>query len=428
MRAVVIDRGGNTRAQAQTPMPAPVRDGDAISQDPAIWWRAVTDTLAKLFASVPASSIRALAVDGTSGTLLRTDSAGQAAGDALMYNDARARDQAARIAAAAGSTTDGAGSAAISASSALAKLLWWQDQALLANTHHVLQQADWIAGQFTGHWNQSDANNGLKLGWDPATHCWPDWLTDLLVTEDIDTGLLPEIQPCGADFGPVCAEAIARFGFRTDTRVMAGTTDSIAAFIAAAGPTINWQPGLAVTSLGSTLALKLLSDTAVFSARHGVYSHRLGKYWLAGGASNCGGGTLLKYFSIEQLDAMTPGLQPDQPTGLDYYPLPAPGERFPVNDPDKLPQLQPRPDDDVTFFQGMLEAMANIEKLGYDLLAQLGAAPLKQVYTAGGGGRNAAWTHIRQAHLGVAVATAKHDAAAYGAALIATGMIGHSLS
>lgn len=58
--------------------------------------------------------------------------------------------------------------------------------------------------------------------------------------------------------------------------------DSIAAFLA-----VGIDPselGAAVTSLGSTLAVKLLSDSRVDDAAYGVYSHRLGDTWLVGAA------------------------------------------------------------------------------------------------------------------------------------------------
>lgn len=48
----------------------------------------------------------------------------------------------------------------------------------------------------------------------------------------------------------------ARFGLPPSCQVVAGTTDSIAAFIAANAT----EPGYAVTSLGSTLAVKMLSQ------------------------------------------------------------------------------------------------------------------------------------------------------------------------
>ena len=41
-----------------------------------------------------------------------------------------------------------------------------------------------------------------------------------------------------------------------------------------------------VSSLGSTLAVKLLSATPCDDAARGIYSHRLGALWLVGGASN----------------------------------------------------------------------------------------------------------------------------------------------
>ena len=57
--------------------------------------------------------------------------------------------------------------------------------------------------------------------------------------------------------------------------VIAGTTDSIAAFVAARCTDV----GDAVTSLGSSLALKLVSETRVDDSAKGVYSHRLcGKF------------------------------------------------------------------------------------------------------------------------------------------------------
>lgn len=56
----------------------------------------------------------------------------------------------------------------------------------------------------------------------------------------------------------------------------------MAAFVAAGVQ----QPGEAVTSLGSTLAVKLLSDARVDDAATGVYSHRLGDTWLVGAPSS----------------------------------------------------------------------------------------------------------------------------------------------
>ena len=60
--------------------------------------------------------------------------------------------------------------------------------------------------------------------------------------------------------------------------MIAGTTDSVAAFLAAD----TREEGMAVTSLGSTLAVKLLSKNRIEEFSCGVYSQRLEDVWLVG--------------------------------------------------------------------------------------------------------------------------------------------------
>ena len=72
-------------------------------------------------------------------------------------------------------------------------------------------------------------------------------------------------------------------------------------------------------------------------------------------ASNSGGAALLAHFSAAEIAELSTRLRPDIPTGLDYYPLPAPGERFPVRDPALPSRVAPRPDDPARFLQGLLE-------------------------------------------------------------------------
>jgi sugar (pentulose or hexulose) kinase len=141
--------------------------------------------------------------------------------------------------------------------------------------------------------------------------------------------------------------------------------------------------------------------------------------WLAGGASNAGGGVLRQYFSDKQLLELSQLIHPDTDSPLDYYPLPKPGERFPYNDPNLAPRLAPRPADDVEFLHGLLQGLSRIEAEGYALLAELGATPLKTVTSCGGGANNAAWKQIRQRLMGVPVSTAIHGEAAYGTAILA---------
>lgn len=405
-RLCVIDETGEERAAARAVLPAPHRHGAEVDQAADPWWTALEQGMAALADKVSMAHVRSLAVDGTSGTLLLCDSSGHPGGPALMYNDARATDQARRIAAVAPAECGAHG-----ATSSLAKLLFLQRTGAAERTAHALHQADWVTGRLSGQFGVSDENNALKLGYDPVQRQWPQWLDEL----GIPRRWLPRVEAPGTPIGTLAPQWARRWGLAPDVVVTTGTTDSTAGFIA----TGAGRPGEAVTALGSTLVVKVLANRPVFAPPWGVYSHRLGDLWLVGGASNSGGAVLRRFFSDRDLERLTPHLQPHRPTGLDYYPLPTAGERFPDSDPQMEPRMEPRPDDDVVFLQGLLEGIAAIEARAYQRLAELGAPYPSQVLTVGGGAVNSAWTAIRSRLLGVPVTAASHQEAAYGAALLA---------
>lgn len=408
IRACAVNAQGQEIATARITLPAPTRRGNAVEQAPGVWWQALRDTLDSLCPRLDCSAVRRIAIDATSTTLLLCARDGTPLSPALMYNDARATAQAGRLAALLPVDNPARG-----ATSSLAKLLW------LLEAHRVsgcraLHQADWLSGKLLGRFDHSDENNGLKLGYDAVARCWPDWLTQL----DLPAGCLPDVVPAGTPLGTLLPAHQARWGFSPTTTLVAGTTDSTAGFIATGAD----RPGTAVTSLGSTLVLKVLADQPVFATDYGIYSHRLGDRWLVGGASNSGGAVLKQFFSAQALEQLSAQIDPSQPASHDYLPLPGPGERFPVNDPTLQPVLTPRPASDTAFLHGLLESIARIEQRGYRLLAELGAPWPDRVISVGGGARNATWTAIRARLLGVPVVTAAHQEAAYGAALLAKGL------
>jgi len=229
--------------------------------------------------------------------------------------------------------------------------------------------------------------------------------------------LLPErVATPGETIGEVTAEASSWLGLPQGCRVAAGTTDSIAAFLAAG----TSEVGEAVTSLGTTLAIKLRSRTKVEDAGSGVYSHRLGGgQWLVGGASNSGGAVLRQLFGDEAVARLSQEIDPEVASGLDYYPLPSVGERFPICDAAMQPRLEPRPSEDGRFLHGVLEGIARIETMGYDRLRELGAGSVTRIATAGGGAKNAVWCRIRERLIGVPVTPASWTQAACGTAMLA---------
>ena len=414
-RAIAIDNDGVMRGQANTPLSPPFIPFTGLvlsrqihtqaEQSPELWWHAVMEVLGAVLHGLDTQSVVAIAIDGTSGTTLLADTEGQPLTPALMYNDARATAEAEHIAQHAPRE-----SAAHGVSSGLAKLLWLLNQPN-KGVAQVHSQADWICGRLTGCFGVSDTNNMLKFGYDPVTEQWPSWLQTLGVPEH----LLPEVVAPGAPIGPLLPELCAELGLPESVMVVAGTTDSTAAFIATGASEV----GEAVTSLGSTLVTKVIADQPIFAPEYGVYSQPLGNHWLVGGGSNSGGAVLRHYFSDIQMREMTPQLLPEMPTGLDYYPLRSKGERFPINDPELEPRMTPQPESRVEFFQAMLEGIARIEHQAYLRLAELSAPYPRSVYTVGGGAKNEPWTQIRGQQLNVPMLKPAHTDAAYGAALLA---------
>jgi D-ribulokinase len=377
------------------------------ARSPHVWQTLLFQLLGEL-PQVLRSQLVAIAINGTSSTVLLCDGEGMPLLPPMMYGDVGDRSWVERLASIAPE-----GHCVRSASSSLVKLLTFQTQPEFQKAQYFLHQADWLAFLLHGQLGISDYHNSLKLGYDPATETYPTWFEH--PTLKPLKPYLPRVVSPGTVMGAISAPIAAQLGLPSDCNVCAGTTDSIAAFLASSVS----QPGEAVTSLGSTLVLKLLSEQRVDRSEYGIYSHRLGDLWLVGGASNAGGAVLAHFFSGEELTALSRQINPQIASTLDYYPLLKPGERFPINDPDLPSRLTPRPATDAKFLYGLLESLARIEAQGYRLLAECGATPLKRVLTAGGGAKNEVWGLIRQRHLQVEVSRSPQEQAAYGTAQLA---------
>ncbi|PRY93102.1 hypothetical protein BCF33_1968 [Hasllibacter halocynthiae] len=380
-RAAAVDEDGALVARARV-IGTDRRRADG-TVDPRPWRARAEGALAALIAALRergrwAEEIGAITADGTSGTVVLVDAVGNAVSPGLMYDSAH------------GTAADRAGALLPLARGPAA---------------HVAHQTDFVLTLLGARPGTTDPNNALKTGHDPVAG-WPDALREGPLGP-----LLPRVRPLHAPIGTASPAARA-LGVPASATIHAGTTDSVAAFLAA-GPR---APGEAVTSLGSTTVLKLVSPVRVDDPARGAYSHPLGDLWLAGGASNAGGAGIAAALPGADLAALSAKIAPDVPSPLDYHPLPRPGERFPEPDPDLPPRTAPRPADDALFLHGLLESVARIEARGYAALAALGAPALRHVLTAGGGAANPGWTAIRARVLGVPVAAAPETDAATGLA------------
>ena len=274
-------------------------------------------------------------------------------------------------------------------------------------------QADWINGWLTNNWQLGEEGNNLKLGWDIEKKKWPESYKHLKWEN-----ALPKITRSGEKIGLICPEKSKRLGLPIETVIYAGTTDSNAAVIASGATEDD-----GITVLGSTIVVKRFVVKPIKNSS--ITNHRILRRWIAGGSSNAGGKVLNKFFTNKELIELSKQINPHIPSGLKFYPLLKKGERFPINDPNLKPILEPRPISDSLFLHGMLEGLARIEAQGWQKLIKLGAPKPKKIITLGGGSNNPQWNIMREKQIKIPIHFSNQPPA-YGAAIIA--MKSHSNS
>ena len=405
VRLALVNRSGDTLEEQATPYPGPFEHPEA--------WR---QGLLQLLLRVPLArkqQIRALALAGTSGTLFLCREDGSlldgAPGQALPYHQACA-GQLPEVKRLLGAGVEH--HPAAQASGSLARALALLDQARYLGIPGPLlirHQADWLMGWLLGCWRWGEEGNNLRLGWDLASRTWLGSLAQAGWSS-----ALPEMVPSGSVLGPVASEVAGALGLSPDCQVVAGTTDANAAVLAA-------DPAMeeGITVLGSTLVLKQFVPEPIQGA--GLSCHRVNGRWLVGGASNTGAALLSRYFSSAMLMELSRQMNPEVGTGLQLRPMLGRGERFPVEDPQLEPILEPRPVSDARFLQALLEGITAIEQQGWQRFLELGAPPIRRIITLGGGARNAQWRRLRQRVLGLPILNCPNLSAARGMALLARG-------
>ncbi|MFJ4198412.1 FGGY-family carbohydrate kinase [Streptomyces sviceus] len=374
VRALAVTADGTVLGRGSAPLGGR-REGVRHEQDPGEWWEAVRTASRSALLTLTGVRIGGLAVCGTSGTVLLTDPEGRPTSPALMYDDGRAADEAARLREAGLAVQD---------TWALPKALW------LAREHggggrggRVTHQPDVVTARLAGGPVPTDSSHALKTGYDVERGAWPDVALDL-----------PEVVLPGTRLGEVCAAAAEATGIPAGTPVVAGMTDGCAAQIAAGA----LRHGSWNSVLGTTLVLKGATPDPVRDPSGVVYNHRApGGTWLPGGASSVGAGALPTDVDPGVMDARAAAYEP---SGVVAYPLVSRGERFPFRAPDATALLLGTPADDADRWAALLQGVAFAERLCLDYLHHLGA-PLDGPLTfTGGAARSPYWNQLRADILG----------------------------
>ncbi|HWF49664.1 MAG TPA: FGGY family carbohydrate kinase [Solirubrobacteraceae bacterium] len=412
VRALAVSARGEVLAAAERPL-ASCRTGPRHEQDPEEWWTAFTGVCREVTAALPSVPVEALAICGTSGTIALVDAAGAPLSPGLMYDDARAVEEAERVEAMGGEVWESLGYR-MQPSWALPKLLWLlREHGDGAPGARLAHQVDFVLGRLLGRAVSADWSHALKTGYDLVHDAWPE---DVMAALGVPEGVLPAVVRPGSEIGALGRAGAEASGIAAGTPVIAGMTDGCAAQLAtgalAAG---NWN-----SVLGTTLVLKGVAPELIHDPHGAVYSHRSPDgHWLPGGASSAGAGVLAARFpgrDLAELDRRAAGREP---AAVLAYPLLSRGERFPFAVPEAEGFVLGEPADEADHFAALLQGVAYVERLCFDYLDHLGAPTGGELSLTGGATRSRYWCQLRADVLGRPVRLVEHPAPAFGMAVLA---------
>ncbi len=360
----------------------------------------------KLIKEVPndlKKKLVACSVAGTSGTLLACKNNGEPLGKALPYflscSEYSNEIYNLFLKDCAGSSISG------SVGRALRLLNKYGNEIILRH------QADWLSGWLLNNWEYGEEGNNIRMGWEIYNNSWPENFKHLNWFK-----CLPKIISSGKSMGSIYHKKATELNLPENLKVISGTTDSNAGVLA----TLPKKDD-GITILGSTIVIKKFVEKPLLGK--GISNHKILESWLCGGASNAGGAILLDFFNLEYIEELSNQINPYKSTGIDLIPLSKKGERFPIDDPDLEPKLEPRPVSDSLYLHALLEGLAKIEAKSWQKLHELGADLPKQIITIGGGAKNITWKNIREKEIGIPIKICNRPPAAGVATIALKGLV-----
>jgi len=416
VRCVVSDERGQIAAAHSVPFATLniAQHEGWYEQSPQDWISAAEQAICACTRALPnPQAIMAVSIDGTSGTIVPLDKDMQPLTNGIMYNDPRAKDQAARIHASMGHIEKKLGYK-FGASFSLPRILWIHDEMpeVYEKTRVFAHQADYIAGMLCGEFAVSDYSNALKTGYDLIDKKWPEEYSSVL---GLDLSKFPKIVGPGTAIAHITAASCEKLNLPEHAIVVGGSTDGYASALAAGAV----GAGRWASIIGTTFVLKGVTDKLIIDPNGSSYSHMLPSgEWMLGGAANLGGRVLNFARGDKSFDELNAASETLIPTGVRCYPLTGRGERFPFVHPD----CEAFYVGDVTggkLYPAIMEGVGFAERMAFDRMQGLGCPVGDTIYTTGGACRSDLWLKIRASILNKQLMVPEVVDAAMGSALLA---------
>lgn len=422
-------------------------EGGGVEQNMDETWADTAASLKGLAASVPGLARRAVAAAVTAqgdGTWL-IDRDGRPVGDAFLWLDARAGDLVAGLRAdhdrlRAIYARTGTGPNVCQSS---AHLLWMQLNApeRLERAAAAFHCKDWLYFRLTGT-VATDPSEGTFTFGDFPTRTYSDEVIEAFGLEGCRR-LLPPMLDGAQEAGRLSPAAAAETGLPAGLPVVLGYVDMVCTGLGGGLYERSGSTGCSV--VGSTAVHMKLAESpeavelnpdctgycmalpapGAFAQMQSSMAATINLDWLAGLAAEvleaagapCDRGGIVRGF-----DALAAGARPAR---LLYHPyISSAGERGPFVDPRASASFMGL-SDDVTYADMVRATLEGLAYAGRDCYAAMGAMPA-EVRLTGGAGRSATMGRILASVFGAPVrASAREEAGAAGAAMIAMVALGH---
>lgn len=420
-RTVLVSENGTIFSAQECAFPLSAASRE--EQSPAAWWEACLATLRQLVHQArnvtDLSTIRALTVTSTSGTVIPLDEACNPLHNALMYSDKRSSEEA-EICASIALEYDPEGFTAFNSSCGLPKMLWFVRNfpGKAKRIARWVHAGDYILGRLSKDWTRSDFTNVLKSGYDLEKEVWPAYIYQKL---PLKREWLPQAVASGTPRGAIRPDLAKQLGLPGGITVTAGMTDGCASQVASGAVELGtWN-----TTIGTTLVVKGVTREPLADPEGRFYSHcHPDGFWMPGGASNTGADWVEEFKEpggLQSLEKQAVQLLPGRHIA---YPLRQEGERFPFIAPQARgfgPGMQARPGTHsrAETFLANLEGVACLERYAFELVEALSGEKVEAIYSAGGGSASDIWLRIRSNLLNKPIFVMEHVSGAMGAAILA---------
>lgn len=430
-KVTAISADGRLCGEASREYPTHYERPGWSEQEPADWYAAMCEALAKLRKSgLDFSRIGAVAFDGSTHNAVLLDGAMRPVRRTIMWTDQRSTEECAFLRERHGKLIFETAYQMPTPTWTLPQLRWIaaHEPEVPKKTKHILFVKDFVRFLVTGVAATDHIEAQGTLFYDMKARTWS---RELFALTGFDFAALPELVEPTARLGKVTAQAAADTGIPAGTQVVCGTSDSAVEDYGAGAI----EPGDCIVKLATAGNVNVMTSSPHPFATTLTYGHVIPGMWYTVSATNAAA-LCQRWFrdlfgEAEKAEAERTGAKafdlmdrkaaasPAGANGVMFHPY-LQGERSPYWDPKLrgsftgLSINSTRGD----FMRALLEGVAFSLLDCYGVIEEM-KLPVKRIFLIGGGARSALWSGIVCDVFNLPVAVPAPGDASFGAALLA---------